>query len=406
MWLPRLLGRWAGVGEPETGRASKPALLDGEIETIDFHSISGWVIAPDPEGAPVELKLVLNGKVIARTTADIPRPDLTDKGFAPEVRGFCFKRNSIETAIDIRRLSIQLADSGRPLRGSPQEWDRRTAVPQVSLAELSVSTDNSALPYLDRSSLDEAQLDAQQRFWRENGYLVLERFMPDHLTEAYAEARWRLRPTVESWRCPTIHMHVPEARALSCYAPLAKVLEKLIGEPMGIHLNLTGWVSTERNWHQDAYLNPEHLNDHYLAVWFALDDIHPDAGPFEFVPGSHKWPLLSADKVKAQMPAYQRNRIDWPRISEAIVVQAFEREIERQGLEAELFMAKKGDVLIWHSRLLHRGSKPKDPTLLRKSLIAHYSSIHRRPAFPPAEIAPEGGWYFPFDMELDPPISR
>ena len=132
-----------------------------------------------------------------------------------------------------------------------------------------------------------------------------------------------------------------------------------------------------------------------------MDDIHPDAGPFEFVPGSHKWPLLSADKVKAQMPAYQRNRIDWPRISEAIVVQAFDREIERQGLKTELFMAKKGDVLIWHSRLLHRGSKPRDPKRLRKSLIAHYSSIHRRSDFPPAEIAPEGGWYFPYEMELD-----
>ena len=54
-----------------------------------------------------------------------------------------------------------------------------------------------------------------------------------------------------------------------------------------MHLNLTGWVSTERNWHQDDYLNP------FINSWYgrlvALDKISADAGPFEYVPGSHKW---------------------------------------------------------------------------------------------------------------------
>src|SRR5438552_11002670 len=79
---------------------------------------------------------------------------------------------------------------------------------------------------------------------------------------------------------------------------LCATMESLIGEPMMLHLALTGWVSTERTWHQDDYLNPAHVAGWYAAVWMALDDnIHSDSGPFEYLPGSHRWPTLRRDKV-------------------------------------------------------------------------------------------------------------
>ena len=56
--------------------------------------------------------------------------------------------------------------------------------------------------------------------------------------------------------------------------------------------------------------------------------------------------------------------------------------------------AKKGDVLFWHPRLLHRGSTPNDFNLERRALISHYSGINHRPDFPTA--VPVGkGWIFP-----------
>ena len=74
-------------------------------------------------------------------------------------------------------------------------------------------------------------------------------------------------------------------------------IEMLIGTPMGLNLALTGWRSTTRTWHQDDYLNPPYINCHYAAVWIALEDIDPDCGMFEFVPGSHKWPLTRGAKI-------------------------------------------------------------------------------------------------------------
>ena len=38
------------------------------------------------------------------------------------------------------------------------------------------------------------------------------------------------------------------------------------------------------------------VNGWYLAVWMALDDIGPETGPFQFIPGSHRWPVLRRDQ--------------------------------------------------------------------------------------------------------------
>jgi ectoine hydroxylase-related dioxygenase (phytanoyl-CoA dioxygenase family) len=164
------------------------------------------------------------------------------------------------------------------------------------------------------------------------------------------------------------------------------MMESLVGEDMLLHLALTGWVSTEREWHQDDYLNPPFVAGWYAAVWMALDDISPDSGPFEYLPGSHRWGLLRMDKVRSFLTEEELTRKDpaagvnqWPKYAERFVTPAVERRIERSGLPIRRFLARKGDVLIWHGRLMHRGSLPRVPGTPRRSLITHYSGINHRP---------------------------
>jgi len=181
------------------------------------------------------------------------------------------------------------------------------------------------------------------------------------------------------WSDPCPYLYVPELRELSMYPPLLNVLDALIGYEMGLHLNLTGWVTTGRAWHQDDYLNPDFVNSHYAAVWIALRDISADCGPFEFVPGSHKWPLTRRDKVLAHCPAKVTVEDPaWPSKTQDWVSEIIGREIENQGAKVERFLAKEGDVLIWHGRLAHRGSLPAIPGTPRHSMIAHYSAIEKR----------------------------
>jgi ectoine hydroxylase-related dioxygenase (phytanoyl-CoA dioxygenase family) len=48
--------------------------------------------------------------------------------------------------------------------------------------------------------------------------------------------------------------------------------------------------------------------------------------------------------------------------------------ISDAGLEKRQFLARKGDVFVWHAHLLHGGAPIKDNTLNRKSCVFHYFS--------------------------------
>jgi hypothetical protein len=288
----------------------------------------------------------------------------------------------------------------------------RSAPPAIDFADLSEMPDAEALPPLDRPGVIEAGLSEAQREWRRDGVATLRGFMPDTVLDPYIARREALRSEAPAyfrsgWYSPSPYEHVPELRALALYPPLMRMMEHLIGEPMMMHLNLTGWVSTERNWHQDDYLNPPWVNSWYAAVWIALDHIDPDAGPFEYVPGSHSWPLLRQSKVLACMSEEEANersplsnQLVWPQTSERFVVPAIEAEMAARGAEIRPFLAEKGDVLIWHGRLLHRGSAPRSPELLRRALISHYTGINHRPDMANRLQDENGMFYFGANLPL------
>jgi len=275
----------------------------------------------------------------------------------------------------------------------------RSRVNQVTLDMISDSARDLSLPPLDQVDIDEAELDGDQLEWRRNGVIIKEKFLPVELIDRYVSLRERIREP-RGWGCPTPYTHFPEIRDICLYPPLLDLMKKLVGEDMGLHLNLTGWVTTGRHWHQDDYLNPPYVNSWYAAVWMALDDISPDCGPFEYVPGSNWWPLTRSHKVKLWMDPADREKVNWPNISEGMVSDIWDQEIAKRGAATKRFVAKRGDLLIWHGRLLHRGSEAKVPGMIRKSLIGHYSGLNHRPDLPNIEMH-NGRPYFHLPLPLD-----
>jgi ectoine hydroxylase-related dioxygenase (phytanoyl-CoA dioxygenase family) len=130
-------------------------------------------------------------------------------------------------------------------------------------------------------------------------------------------------------------------------------------------------------------------------LWLALDTIHPDSGPFQYVKGSHKWPQVTREKILSALSPSERDH-KWPTHSERVLTPLFEKEIEDRGAEVTSHLAERGDVLLWHGRLLHRGSIPNVPGMERRSVIAHYSGINHRGDMPKA-VKYDGGYYFPID---------
>lgn len=248
-------------------------------------------------------------------------------------------------------------------------------------------------------------VDGIRADWRRDGYVIVHDLLPEHILDAYSEAwladngpQGRFGDRPGGWPYDTPYMHVPALRDLACHPRLAQLLHELIGDRMGVHLNLTGWRSTTRNWHQDGYLNPDSNGDWYAAVWVALDDIHPYSGPFQWVPGSHhRFGVIRQTRMLAALDPSERGP-DWPRHSERILTPLFEDELTETRTIPHQFLAKKGDVLVWHARTLHRGSTPRNPELERRAVILHYSGVHHRPDMPTAVQHGAGGYYFPIDQ--------
>lgn len=233
-----------------------------------------------------------------------------------------------------------------------------------------------------------------------DGYAIAPGLLPEDVVDAYCDAfmeQFPDRTQRGGFQYATPYRDHSFVMDLCMRPEITDMCEALVGEPMGLHLNLSDWRSTQRNWHQDGYLNPDSNLDWYVAVWIALDDIHPDAGPFEFVPGSHRrFGIIRNRNMLAALEPDERGP-DWPKHSERILTPIFEEAITDQVLSVERFLARKGDVLFWHPRLLHRGSNPVNPDLERRALIAHYSGISHRMDFPSPEEYAGDGWYFPVD---------
>lgn len=245
---------------------------------------------------------------------------------------------------------------------------------------------------LDRSDAQPA--NDVERHWRDHGWVILNGLIPDEVIDRYCDA-WTATNDVASGRSywpACAYMHDEAILDLCLYPRLVEALSPLVGGEVALHLCLTGWRSTTRDWHQDDYLNPANVNAWYAAAWIALDDIHPDAGPFEYVDASHTWPRLRRDKI---IPALGLDPADpdWPAKTEEQLTPLAEQEFERRGVKPSRSALKRGDVLVWHGCLYHRGTLPNDPSLERRVCIAHYSAKHKRTDMA-AWGAHGGGYYF------------
>ena len=359
--------------------------------------VVGMATDPDDRLRTLDLDVLVDGQVVERVETKTRK--VVD---APEgvVQHFSYQfPEDLRGKMSLSNVGVKPSESEGFLPGSPCAEDLNQ-IPPVNYEALTEDHEADGAPPLDQADAEEAALSPAQRSWLEKGYLKVSGILEPAVLERYEQARAERCSDTTGWGSPAPYMHVPELMSLCCDAGLARLLEELVGEPMGVHLNLTGWISTERNWHQDDYLSDPKVKGWRLGVWVALQDIDPRSGPFQFVPGSHRWPVMRREKVRGLLPSNHQSRADWPTLTQDRVSEACEEEIARRGAMVETFIAKKGDLLIWHPRLLHRGSTPKRPGIERRSVILHYSSIHRRPDFKPAEQAPEGGWYFPNSLPL------
>lgn len=157
-----------------------------------------------------------------------------------------------------------------------------------------------------------------------------------------------------------------DIKSIATNPNIIKLLSKLYGRPAFAFQTLNFPVGTQQHIHSDA-IHFSSVPERYMCgVWVALEDIHSDAGPLVYYPGSHKWPMLYNEMLGKHITETTHKLAQEP-------YEPIWRElVKSSGIQPQTFCAKKGQTLIWAANLLHGGSPQINPELTRWSQVTHY----------------------------------
>ena len=150
---------------------------------------------------------------------------------------------------------------------------------------------------------------------------------------------------------------------------LRELVAALLGHETRLFQSINFLTGSQQRTHSDSIHMSTFPLGGMAAAWVALEDITPGTGPLHYYPGSHQLPYyLNAD--------YQNEGTDWLiGDKEYTEYEAnIARKIAEAGIEKQVFLARKGDVFIWHANLMHGGEPHRDPAQTRKSMVFHYFS--------------------------------
>jgi glycosyltransferase involved in cell wall biosynthesis len=121
--------------------------LQGQIDTVDWAAVNGWVWDPKTPGKRIRLELVDGETPLVTTIASDHRPELLKRGIGDGGYGFSIEFPDEVLTEGRRTLHLRCADSGAAVPGSPinLDYDRLALTPDV-ITDLPASPAPRALP--------------------------------------------------------------------------------------------------------------------------------------------------------------------------------------------------------------------------------------------------------------------
>jgi hypothetical protein len=216
-----------------------------------------------------------------------------------------------------------------------------------------------------------------------NGFTIIKNGIESDLVDKVVKDfdEWSNKPEVgfrkhKLDRVTNFHIYNENTLNLATNEYVNEILNAFFEKPQVVYSSLFFREGTSQHFHRDTphfFTNPI---DKYCGVWYSLEDIDINAGPLKYIIGSHKIEDPSGYDIFNQfcgdnpMKGFE----DFTYIFE------YNKKIEELCKENNLlcvdetnyiYQIKKGDIIIWHPRLLHGGSNILDSTLTRYSMVTH-----------------------------------
>lgn len=168
------------------------------------------------------------------------------------------------------------------------------------------------------------------------------------------------------WRIHELKNQCAAANRIFENARLKEIASLIFGRPAYPRSTINFYLGSQQELHQDMSVFHVFPGNYLIGAWIALEDISPDSGPLRYVPGSHK---------KSVYPGFANHPQSTLRtcpLSEYDGYYKYTNGIADEFGGAKSYLAKKGDVFLWHGMLVHGGSPVNDPSLTRQSMVIHY----------------------------------
>lgn len=251
-----------------------------------------------------------------------------------------------------------------------------------------------------RNSLNSDEARQLERF-SEEGFMILEKVVSAERIDQYLDELEKLRleentplmvTSVElehpipysdevhkkyrSIRTVDDYFFLSSARNILFDPMVTHYLELLLDKPAVLTQSLNFLYGSQQGMHKDTAFVRVNSPMKLLGVWVALEDVEVGSGELIYFPGSHRWDdYLFSGHFKH----YDKER-DGADVLDHNYLWIYE-EARKRGIKEQQFLAKKGDVLIWHADLAHGGANVVNDNATRRSLVGHFCPTNVKPLY-------------------------
>ena len=211
------------------------------------------------------------------------------------------------------------------------------------------------------------------RDYHKNGFVVIRNvFNQEELDVVIAEMQskgfnfeFNYENHRDANRCQDLWTYSDAVKNLSVKPSVLETLEMFYGREVVPFQTLNFLRGTQQKAHSDT-IHFSSLPARFMAgVWIALEDVTEENGPLFYYPGSHRMPEYNFNDFKEDL--LDNSYDNYPEYEN------YMGEImENSPYEKQIFLAKKGDVLIWSSNIVHGGSPVLKQGTTRLSQVTHY----------------------------------
>ena len=346
---------------PPDGRAWLAVDVDG----TEVLRTAEWAVVDGEAWLNVHTPLLPEGKVAIRVRASLPSG-------LHEAEAVFTVRNEGALAVEVRtalkEVSAPTVFLGNCDASMYREAQRRcTAWVDAPDAEARVDA------WVAEGRITRTEADQLRRFLRD-GFVVLDDPLPRELVaQANADIDEAVRTGYQGYRygdstrLEQMHQSFAGIRAIWLHPPVHRFLSLVFGVPSRPCQSLVYVFGSQQDAHQDTVHLTPFPAGRMCGVWAALEAVREGSGELMVYPGSHRWPRVYMDDVGcAKVRGGQ-----WAEFGEKVVGR-WESMIRESGVKPVPYLAKPGQILVWHENLMHAGSVRRDPSLTRRSVVTHH----------------------------------